>query len=128
MNIGIKAHWTKLNGKKFWAYFAPGAKLRAPKWVLSVLKKIYKIIILLLILLLFSKKIQATVKESLWRSLEEDLIPSLSTMRTNWLDSQSKNISEKHKQSHICVTGGTKFILFCLSQRGFYDMSMKLHN
>lgn len=62
--------------------------------------------------MLFSEKIQASVRESLWQSLEEDVIPSLPTIRTNWLESQPKTISKKQKQSNICVTGGTKFILF----------------
>lgn len=53
----------------------------------------------------------------MWQSLEEDMIPSLPTIRTNWLESLPKNISKKHKQSNICVTGGMKFIVFCLSKR-----------
>lgn len=47
----------------------------------------------------------ASVRESMWQSLEEDMIPSLPTIRTNWLESLPKNISKKHKQSNICVTG-----------------------
>ncbi|XP_012074301.1 trafficking protein particle complex subunit 8 isoform X2 [Jatropha curcas] len=46
-----------------------------------------------------------TVRESLWRSLEEDMIPSLSTARTNWLDLQSKLLPKKYKESNICVAG-----------------------
>lgn len=47
----------------------------------------------------------ANVRESLWRSLEEDMIPSLSSGRTNWLELQSKIMSKKFKESSICVAG-----------------------
>ncbi|XP_059646575.1 uncharacterized protein LOC132293217 [Cornus florida] len=46
-----------------------------------------------------------SVRESFWQSLEEDIIPSLSTIKTNWLESQPKLISKKHKRSNICVAG-----------------------
>ncbi|KAK9289806.1 hypothetical protein L1049_007966 [Liquidambar formosana] len=46
-----------------------------------------------------------SVKESLWHSLEEDMLPSLSTMRSNWLESQPKLISTKYKESNVCVAG-----------------------
>ncbi|KAF6154927.1 hypothetical protein GIB67_018364 [Kingdonia uniflora] len=36
------------------------------------------------------------VKESLWHSLEEDMVPSMPTMRTNWLESHPKD-TKKHK-------------------------------
>ncbi|XP_050243779.1 uncharacterized protein LOC126692278 isoform X1 [Quercus robur] len=45
----------------------------------------------------------ATVRESLWQSLEEDIIPPLSNVRTNWLDLQSN--SKKYKESNVCVAG-----------------------
>ncbi|ESR43290.1 hypothetical protein CICLE_v10010925mg [Citrus x clementina] len=47
----------------------------------------------------------ANVRESLWRSLEEDMIPSLSTARSNWLELQSKLITKKFEESNICVAG-----------------------
>ncbi|XP_022766944.1 trafficking protein particle complex subunit 8-like isoform X2 [Durio zibethinus] len=47
----------------------------------------------------------ANVKESVWRSLEEDMIPSLSTARSNWLELQSKLMPKKYKESNICVAG-----------------------
>ncbi|XWS43332.1 hypothetical protein CRYUN_Cryun16bG0094000 [Craigia yunnanensis] len=47
----------------------------------------------------------ASVRESVWRSLEEDMIPSLSTARSNWLDLQSKLVPKKYKESNICVAG-----------------------
>ncbi|PSS15857.1 Trafficking protein particle complex subunit like [Actinidia chinensis var. chinensis] len=46
-----------------------------------------------------------SVKESLWRSLEEDMIPALSTIKSNWLDLQPKLLPKKHKESNVCVAG-----------------------
>ncbi|KAK6139859.1 hypothetical protein DH2020_026373 [Rehmannia glutinosa] len=48
----------------------------------------------------------AIVRESLWQSLEGDMIPSLSAMKTNWLD--SKVLPKKYKESNVCVAGGMK--------------------
>ncbi|KAL0309461.1 UNVERIFIED_CONTAM: hypothetical protein Sradi_5888400 [Sesamum radiatum] len=45
----------------------------------------------------------ASVRESLWKSLEEDMIPSLSVMKTNWLESQQKVLPKKYKESNVCV-------------------------
>ncbi|XVE96276.1 hypothetical protein REPUB_Repub02eG0207200 [Reevesia pubescens] len=47
----------------------------------------------------------ASVRESVWLSLEEDMIPSLSTVRSNWLELQSKLMPKKYKESNICVAG-----------------------
>ncbi|XP_007028000.2 PREDICTED: trafficking protein particle complex subunit 8 isoform X1 [Theobroma cacao] len=47
----------------------------------------------------------ASVKESVWHSLEEDMIPSLSTAKSNWLELQSKLMPKKYKESNICVAG-----------------------
>ncbi|KAK4419448.1 hypothetical protein Salat_2357700 [Sesamum alatum] len=47
----------------------------------------------------------ASVRESLWQSLEEDMIPSLSVMKTNWLESQQKVLPKKYKESNVCVAG-----------------------
>ncbi|KAK9156892.1 hypothetical protein Scep_003466 [Stephania cephalantha] len=44
------------------------------------------------------------IKESLWKCLEEDMIPLLPAARTNWLESQPK-LSKKLKDSNICVAG-----------------------
>ncbi|CAM9004044.1 unnamed protein product [Rhodiola kirilowii] len=44
------------------------------------------------------------VKESLWRSLEEDMLPSTSTTKSNWLESKP-NLKKKFKESNICVAG-----------------------
>jgi hypothetical protein len=48
----------------------------------------------------------------LWHSLEEDMIPSVSTAKTNWLDLQSKLIPKKYRESNVCVAGGMKVIEF----------------
>ncbi|XP_074281590.1 uncharacterized protein LOC141606378 isoform X2 [Silene latifolia] len=46
-----------------------------------------------------------SVKESLWRSLEEDMVSPLSTAKTNWLELHTKLVSKKYKESNICVAG-----------------------
>ncbi|XP_057525663.1 uncharacterized protein LOC130805064 isoform X2 [Amaranthus tricolor] len=45
------------------------------------------------------------VQESIWKSLEEDMIPSMSTARSNWLELHTKLVPKKSKQSNICVAG-----------------------
>jgi hypothetical protein len=45
-----------------------------------------------------------TVKESVWQSLEEDMIPTLTGGRTNWLELHSKILSRKEK-NNVCVAG-----------------------
>jgi hypothetical protein len=49
---------------------------------------------------------QVNTKEGLWHSLEEDMIPSFTAAKTNWLELQSKLISKKQSQSNVCVAGG----------------------
>ncbi|XP_024187862.1 trafficking protein particle complex subunit 8 isoform X1 [Rosa chinensis] len=53
----------------------------------------------------YASSAAASVKERLWRSLEEEMVPSTSTGRTNWLELQSKLIPKKFKESNICVAG-----------------------
>jgi hypothetical protein len=50
--------------------------------------------------------LQVNTKEGLWHSLEEDMIPSFTAAKTNWLELQSKLISKKNTQSNVCVAGG----------------------
>ncbi|XP_058085040.1 uncharacterized protein LOC131232663 [Magnolia sinica] len=46
------------------------------------------------------------VKESLWQSLEEEMVPSISTVRTNWLESQPRSsTSKKYNDFCVCVAG-----------------------
>ncbi|KAL8255725.1 hypothetical protein R6Q59_030792 [Mikania micrantha] len=46
-----------------------------------------------------------SVKESVWQSLEEEMVPSLTNAKTTWLDLQSKLLPNKLKQSNVCVAG-----------------------
>nr|XP_043638144.1 trafficking protein particle complex subunit 8 [Erigeron canadensis] len=46
-----------------------------------------------------------SVKESVWQTLEEEMVPSLSNVKTTWLDVQSKLLPNKLKQSNVCVAG-----------------------
>ncbi|GAA0142138.1 hypothetical protein LIER_03102 [Lithospermum erythrorhizon] len=45
------------------------------------------------------------VKETLWNSLEEEMVPSLTSTKTNWLDLQSKILPKKYRESNISVAG-----------------------
>lgn len=48
----------------------------------------------------------ANVKESMWQSLEEDMVPSAYTVRYNWLESQPKvSPLNKYNDSRVCVVG-----------------------
>ncbi|CAA3025102.1 trafficking particle complex subunit 8 isoform X3, partial [Olea europaea subsp. europaea] len=49
----------------------------------------------------------ASVRENLWSSLEEDMVPSLTVMKTNWLE-QPKILPKKYRESSVCVAGGMK--------------------
>ncbi|CAL0326705.1 unnamed protein product [Lupinus luteus] len=53
----------------------------------------------------FGSPLAANTRESLWRSLEEEMISSFSAAKTNWLELQSKLVSRKHSQSNVCVAG-----------------------
>ncbi|XP_028777528.1 trafficking protein particle complex subunit 8 isoform X2 [Neltuma alba] len=53
----------------------------------------------------FGSPSAANTRESLWRSLEEEIIPSFSTTKSNWLELQSKLISKKYRESSVCVAG-----------------------
>ncbi|KAL3628138.1 hypothetical protein CASFOL_027184 [Castilleja foliolosa] len=57
----------------------------------------------------------ASVRESVWQSLEGDMIPSLSVMKTNWLDSQPKFLPKKYKESNVCVAGEAIKIDICFT-------------
>ncbi|EPS62342.1 hypothetical protein M569_12447, partial [Genlisea aurea] len=53
----------------------------------------------------YSSPAAATVNESLWKSLEEGCIPSVSAVKTNWLESQANLVSKKHEKLNVCVAG-----------------------
>ncbi|KAL8527010.1 hypothetical protein ACS0TY_016031 [Phlomoides rotata] len=46
-----------------------------------------------------------SVGESLWQSLEEEMIPSLSGTKTNWLELKPKILPKKYKESNVCIAG-----------------------
>ncbi|KAJ0966330.1 hypothetical protein J5N97_027468 [Dioscorea zingiberensis] len=46
------------------------------------------------------------VNENMWQSLEEELVPSMSTFKPNWLESQPKfSPLKKYNNSSLCVVG-----------------------
>ncbi|CAI9097588.1 OLC1v1034055C1 [Oldenlandia corymbosa var. corymbosa] len=53
----------------------------------------------------YASEMAASVKEGLWHSMEEDMIPSLSSMKSNWLESHGNSFQRKHKESNVCVAG-----------------------
>ncbi|GAB2234658.1 hypothetical protein Drorol1_Dr00003918 [Drosera rotundifolia] len=53
----------------------------------------------------FLAVVEVGLRETLWRSFEEDVIPSLSGAKSNWLEVQTKLVSRKHRDANICVAG-----------------------
>ncbi|CAN8256112.1 unnamed protein product [Cochlearia groenlandica] len=53
----------------------------------------------------YASKSSALVEESIWQSLEDDIIPSLNSGKSNWLELQSKLLPKKYKESNVCVAG-----------------------
>lgn len=51
----------------------------------------------------FGSPSAVNTREGLWQSLEEEMLPSFSAAKTNWLELQSKLISQKNIQSNVCV-------------------------
>nr|KYP56952.1 Protein TRS85 isogeny [Cajanus cajan] len=51
----------------------------------------------------FGSPSAVNTREGLWHSLEEEMLPSFSAAKTNWLELQSKLISQKNIQSNVCV-------------------------
>ncbi|XP_077245173.1 tetratricopeptide repeat (TPR)-like superfamily protein isoform X2 [Tasmannia lanceolata] len=48
----------------------------------------------------------AHVKENLWQVLEEEMVPSLSAIRNNWLESHAQSsVLKKYKHVCVCVAG-----------------------
>ncbi|KAG0478781.1 hypothetical protein HPP92_013500 [Vanilla planifolia] len=43
--------------------------------------------------------------ENLWQSLEDEMLPPISTIKSNWLESQSRLSLKKFNNSHVCVVG-----------------------
>ncbi|KFK25856.1 hypothetical protein AALP_AA8G171200 [Arabis alpina] len=53
----------------------------------------------------YASQASALVEESVWQSLEDDIIPSLNSGKSNWLELQSKLLPKKYKESNVCVAG-----------------------
>ncbi|XP_010549893.1 PREDICTED: trafficking protein particle complex subunit 8 isoform X2 [Tarenaya hassleriana] len=53
----------------------------------------------------YASQASATMEESIWQSLEEDIVPSLNYAKSNWLDLQSKLLPKKYRESNVCVAG-----------------------
>ncbi|CAF2345189.1 unnamed protein product [Brassica napus] len=53
----------------------------------------------------YASQASALVEESIWQSLEDDIIPSLNSGKSNWLELQSKLLPKKYKESNVCVVG-----------------------
>ncbi|KAK7378868.1 hypothetical protein VNO80_04316 [Phaseolus coccineus] len=73
-------------------------KLQLPVINISTLRVIYEDF------RTFGSPSAANTREGLWRSLEEEMLPSFSAAKTNWLELQSKLMLKKHSQN-VCVAG-----------------------
>ncbi|ONM10029.1 Tetratricopeptide repeat (TPR)-like superfamily protein [Zea mays] len=84
-------HYVQSMGKKFDVY-----KLQLPVFNMSSLKVLHEDH------RTYASHADVGVSESTWQELEEELIPSSSIVKTNWLDTQPMR---KYKDSCICVAG-----------------------
>ncbi|CAN6303271.1 unnamed protein product [Urochloa humidicola] len=87
-------HYVQSMGKKFDVY-----KLQLPTFNMSSLRVIHEDH------RTYASDADVDVSESTWQELEEELIPSSSVVRTNWLDTQPKSSLRKYKDSSVCVAG-----------------------
>ncbi|KAL6894210.1 hypothetical protein ACP4OV_008308 [Aristida adscensionis] len=88
-------HFVQSMGKKFDVY-----KLQLPVFNMSSLRVLYEDH------RTYASDADVDVSESTWQELEEEMIPSSSIVRTNWLDSQPKSSAlRKYKDSCVCVAG-----------------------
>lgn len=87
-------HYVQSMKKKFDVY-----ELQLPVFNMSSLRIIYEDH------RTYASDADVGVSESTWQELEEDLIPSSSVVRTNWLDTQPKSSLRRYKDSCICVAG-----------------------
>ncbi|GJM96846.1 hypothetical protein PR202_ga13716 [Eleusine coracana subsp. coracana] len=82
-------------GKKFDVF-----KLQLPVFNMSSLRVIYEDH------RTYASDADVNISESTWQELEEEMIPSSSIVRTNWLDSQPRSSAlRKYKDFSICVAG-----------------------
>ncbi|XP_042384925.1 trafficking protein particle complex subunit 8-like [Zingiber officinale] len=87
-------HVVQSMGKKFEVY-----NLRLPVINMASLKVFYEDF------RTYASPSDVHVSENLWQSLEEELVPSATTSRSNWLDSQMKSSSRRNNDSAVCVVG-----------------------
>ncbi|XP_062212632.1 uncharacterized protein LOC133913481 isoform X2 [Phragmites australis] len=88
-------HFVQSTGNKFDVY-----KLQLPVFNMSSLRVIYEDH------RTYASDADVDVSESTWQELEEEIIPSSSIVRTNWLDSQPKSSAlRKYKDYCFCVAG-----------------------
>ncbi|KAF8709998.1 hypothetical protein HU200_029722 [Digitaria exilis] len=87
-------HYVQSMGKKFDVH-----KLQLPVFNMSSLRVVHEDH------RTYASDADVDVSESTWQELEEELIPSSSVVRTNWLDTQPKSSLRKFKDSSVCVTG-----------------------
>lgn len=88
------SHVVQSMGKKFEVY-----NLRLPVINMASLKVFYEDF------RTYASPSDVHVSENLWQSLEEELVPSAATSRSNWLDSQIKSSSRRNNDSAVCVAG-----------------------
>jgi hypothetical protein len=86
-------HFVQSMGKKFDVY-----KLQLPVINMPSLRVIYEDH------RTYASDADVNVSESIWQELEEEIIPSSSIVRTNWLE-KSPDL-RKYKDSCVCVVGG----------------------
>lgn len=81
-------------GKIFEVY-----KLQIPVLNMSTIKVIYEDH------RTYASSADVNLNESLWQPLEDEMVPPSSTIKSNWLHSQSNLSLKKYNVSHVCVVG-----------------------
>lgn len=87
-------HFVQSTGKKFDVY-----KLQLPVFNMSSLRVVHEDH------RTYASNADVDVSESIWQELEEEMIPSSSVVRTNWLDTQPKSSPFKNNKASVCVAG-----------------------
>lgn len=87
-------HFVQSTGEKFDVY-----KLQLPVFNMSSLRVVNEDH------RTYASNADVDVNESIWQELEEELIPSSSVVRTNWLDTQPKSSPFRNNKACVCVAG-----------------------
>ncbi|VAI37662.1 unnamed protein product [Triticum turgidum subsp. durum] len=87
-------HFVQSTGEKFDVY-----KLQLPVFNMSSLRVVNEDH------RTYASNTDVDVNESIWQELEEELIPSSSVVRTNWLDTQPKSSPFRNNKACVCVAG-----------------------